>query len=84
MGLAWLGGFLKTPVPFAERGVGLVPVSAWAAEPGTVLAEKPGLTILSDRPINAETPAHLLDDDVTPTARMFVRNNGPAPAEPAL
>ncbi len=56
-----------------------MPVSAWAAEPGAVLAEKPGLTILSDRPINAETPAHLLDDAITPTSRLFVRNNGLAP-----
>lgn len=82
LSLAWFGGFLKAPIPFAEHApAGLVPVSASAAEPGTVLADKPGLTILSDRPINAETPAHLLDDHVTPTARMFVRNNGLPPVE---
>ena len=40
---------------------------------------KPGLRVLSDRPLNAETPAHLLDDPVTPAARMFVRNNGIPP-----
>ncbi|MEO0479292.1 MAG: sulfite oxidase [Planctomycetota bacterium] len=37
---------------------------------------KDGLRVLNDRPINAETPAHLLDDEVTPSNRMFVRNNG--------
>lgn len=40
---------------------------------------KPGLRILSERPLNAETPAHLLDDAVTPASRMFVRNNGVPP-----
>lgn len=40
----------------------------------------PRLSILNDRPINAETPAHLLDDDITPAARFFVRNNGLPPA----
>ncbi len=40
---------------------------------------KPGLRILNKRPLNAETPAHLLDDDVTPTRHFFVRNNGLLP-----
>ena len=40
---------------------------------------KPDLRILTERPLNAETPAHLLDDAVTPTSRMFVRNNGIPP-----
>ena len=40
-----------------------------------------GLTLLNDRPINAETPAHLLDDAITPTARHFIRNNGLPPED---
>lgn len=40
---------------------------------------KNGLTILNDRPVNAETSAHLLDDAITPTERHFVRNNGIPP-----
>ena len=39
------------------------------------LPGKDGLTVLNDRPINAETPAHLLDDAITPTNRHFIRNN---------
>jgi DMSO/TMAO reductase YedYZ molybdopterin-dependent catalytic subunit len=35
--------------------------------------------MLGDSPLVAETPAHLLDDEVTPTARMFIRNNGRMP-----
>ena len=36
--------------------------------------------ILLDTPeLNAETPAHLLDDDITPIARLFARNTGAMP-----
>lgn len=42
---------------------------------------KDGLTVLNDRPVNAETPAHLLDDAVTPTSRHFIRNNGLEPVD---
>ncbi|MGE0621032.1 MAG: sulfite oxidase [Pseudomonadales bacterium] len=37
------------------------------------------LRVLNDRPLNAETPAHLLDDPITPAGRLFVRNNGLLP-----
>ena len=38
-----------------------------------------GLTILNDRPVNAETPPHLLNDKITPNDKLFVRNNGIPP-----
>ncbi|QTN39074.1 molybdopterin-dependent oxidoreductase [Cryomorphaceae bacterium] len=38
------------------------------------------LKVLNDKPWNIETPAHLLDDRVTPADKMFVRNNGLLPA----
>lgn len=44
-----------------------------------LMSGKDGLILLNDRPINAETPAHLLDDDVTPYEHFFVRNNGLVP-----
>src|SRR5262245_44008555 len=37
------------------------------------------LRVLSDRPLNAETPVDLLDEEVTPTHRIYVRNNGIVP-----
>lgn len=37
------------------------------------------MMLLNDRPLNIETPPHLLDDDVTPFGKMFVRNNGNLP-----
>ena len=47
--------------------------------PAPIVPGKPDLRILSERPLNAETPAHLLDDAVTRVSRMFVRNNGIPP-----
>ena len=76
-GLAAAGGYLGMAIPFyANMPLELVP-AAFAAE--DLLAGKDGLTLLNDRPINAETPPHLLDDAITPTARHFIRNNGLPP-----
>lgn len=41
----------------------------------------PEMIVHNDRPWNIETPAHLLDDPITPTDKMFVRNNGLIPTE---
>ena len=38
-----------------------------------------GMLLLNDRPLNMETPMHLLDDEITPVDKMFVRNNGLIP-----
>ena len=38
------------------------------------------MRVLNDRPINAETPAHLLDPEITPGELFFVRNNGLPPS----
>lgn len=57
---------------------GLIPVAL--AEEANGLSGKDGLKVINDRPISAETPAHLLDDHVTPASRLFVRNNGIPPA----
>ena len=58
---------------------GLAPIALTHAAQATIIPQKPGLVVLNDRPLNAETPAHLLDDAITPAARMFVRNNGIPP-----
>ena len=41
----------------------------------------PEMTVLNDRPINAEAPPHLLDEPLTSGDRFFVRNNGIPPAK---
>ncbi|GLQ06999.1 sulfite oxidase [Sneathiella chinensis] len=79
-GLAALGGLLGASIPFHRNfPSGLIPV-ALADEAGP-LAGKDGLTLLNDRPVNAETPPHLLDDAITPTNRHFIRNNGIPPEQ---
>lgn len=78
-GLATLAAALGGPIPFARNlAPGLFP-DALAQTVADLLPDKRGLRILSDRPIVAETPVTLLDDEVTPTARHFVRNNGHLP-----
>ena len=37
------------------------------------------LVVLGDKPLVAETPEQLLDDDTTPTSKFFIRNNGQIP-----
>lgn len=39
------------------------------------------MTLLNDRPINMEAPAHLLNDALTPNEYFFVRNNGLPPTD---
>jgi len=76
-GLATMGAMVGMTIPFHRNMPhGLIP-AAFAQD--DVLQGKDGLTLLSDRPVNAETPAHLLDDAITPTNRHFIRNNGLLP-----
>ena len=44
-----------------------------------VATGKPELRILPTVELNAETPAHLLGDDITPVSRLFARNTGDVP-----
>ncbi len=74
-------GFLRLaglPVVFATRippGLRLLGLPDTATLPG----KDARLIILNDRPVNAETPPHLLDQEVTGADRLFVRNNGVVP-----
>ncbi|MEM6615107.1 MAG: sulfite oxidase [Pseudomonadota bacterium] len=78
-GLATVTAMVGMNVPFGGNlPQGFVP-AAMASD--DLLSGKDGLTLLNDRPLNAETPAHLLDDAITPTARHFIRNNGNPPED---
>ncbi|KAF0170827.1 MAG: Sulfite oxidase [Limisphaerales bacterium] len=81
--LATLAAALGGPIPFARNlAPGLFP-DVLAQSVADLLPDKRGLRILGDRPIVAETPVTLLDDDITPTERHFVRNNGHPPERAA-
>ncbi|NNG03062.1 MAG: molybdopterin-dependent oxidoreductase, partial [Inquilinus sp.] len=79
-GLAAIGAAVGATIPF-HRGMpaGLIPAALAQTTETFAFEGKNGLTLLNDRPLNAETPAHLLDDAVTPNSRHFVRNNGLVP-----
>ena len=48
-------------------------------ERSLVAQQKPDLVLFETPEINAETPAHLLDSDITPLPGLFVRNTGQLP-----
>ena len=92
-GLAAMAVGVGGAIPFAdEMPAGLIPVAmAQSAPPPSPPESAPktlefpgkekGLTVLGDRPLVAETPEHLLDDDTTPIGKFFIRNNGQIPAD---
>jgi DMSO/TMAO reductase YedYZ molybdopterin-dependent catalytic subunit len=67
---------------FAEHfPVGMIPAGlANSNEAFSLPGKHPGLIVLNDKPVNAETPPELLDDALTPNELFFVRNNGLPPA----
>ena len=84
-GLLTLGAALGSAIPFARfMPAGLIPAAFAADNAPAEIPGKEGLVILNDRPLNAETPAHLLDDSVTPNRYMFIRNNGLVPEDISL
>jgi sulfite oxidase len=79
-GLSHMCGLLGAAIVYHRfMPSGLIPAAlAESAEPFEIEG-KSGLTVLNDRPLNAETPPHLLNDNVTPIERLFIRNNGIPP-----
>jgi DMSO/TMAO reductase YedYZ molybdopterin-dependent catalytic subunit len=77
-------GVLRGGVLSALGAVLGVPV-ALAQGKGPQMFDYPGkdkgLVVLGDKPLVAETPEYLLDEDTTSTGRFFVRNNGGVPDE---
>ncbi len=81
-GLFAMMAYLGSSIPFHDlMPSGLIPAPlAFASEP-FVIEGKSGLVVLNDRPLNAETLPHYLDDEITPADRLFVRNNGIPPKD---
>lgn len=67
-------------IPFgANMPAGLIPAALANSDVPFKIEGKDGLIYLNDRPVNAEAPAHILDDEFTPAKHFFVRNNGIPP-----
>jgi DMSO/TMAO reductase YedYZ molybdopterin-dependent catalytic subunit len=79
-GYAAMTAALGATIPYGRfMPAGLIPVALADASEPLEIPGKDGLIVLGDKPLNAETPAWLLDDDITPASRLFVRNNGIPP-----
>lgn len=80
--LASVGMLLGGHIVFAKNmPLGHLPIGLVEGEGDIIIphGKNQTLTILNDKPWNVETPAHLLDDDVTDLSNMFIRNNGLLP-----
>lgn len=63
----------------ARMPSGYVPIVLEQSNPSVPFGKNQDMVVLGDRPWNIEAQAHLLDDAITPDAKMFVRNNGHEP-----
>jgi DMSO/TMAO reductase YedYZ molybdopterin-dependent catalytic subunit len=91
-GLAAVGAAVGGTIPFSQNMPGGLFPAAFAQTPaapakkGPIYLNFPGkndkLVVIGERPLVAETPEHLLDDDTTPIDKFYIRNNGQIP-EPA-
>jgi DMSO/TMAO reductase YedYZ molybdopterin-dependent catalytic subunit len=60
---------------------GYTPLALQDPDPFELFGLDSSMVVLNNRPWNIEAQAHLLDDPVTPTSKMFIRNNGLIPKE---
>lgn len=80
-GLAAMSMAIGGKMVFADHfPAGVIPAALDRPQGDFVIPGKhPELVVLNDKPWNVETPAHLLDDEITPADRFFIRNNGLVP-----
>lgn len=79
--LSAVGMVASLPVVFARNlPINFQPIG-FTKDDEVLPGKHPDLTILNNRPWNVEAPAHLLNDDVTPADKFFIRNNGIPPTE---
>jgi DMSO/TMAO reductase YedYZ molybdopterin-dependent catalytic subunit len=75
-----MAAIVGSNIPFANNMPGgLIPALLANSDKPFSVEGKDGLIYLNDRPINAETPPHLLNDEFTPDKHFFIRNNGTPP-----
>ncbi|MDO8874535.1 MAG: sulfite oxidase, partial [Pseudolabrys sp.] len=80
------GGLIPAAMAQGSPSAAPPPIPATPAAPkGPIHLKFPGksdkLVVIGERPLVAETPEHLLDDDTTPYEKFFIRNNGQIPEE---
>ena len=91
-GLAATAAIIGGTLPLPGNGGGIPQAHAQAAPAAAPAAAKgpqhlkfpgknEGLVVLGEKPLVAETPESLLDDDTTPIEKFYIRNNGQIPDE---
>ena len=60
---------------------GYVPLALQEPDPFKLFDLDSSMVVLNNRPWNIEAQAHLLDDNITPNSKMFIRNNGLIPKD---
>jgi DMSO/TMAO reductase YedYZ molybdopterin-dependent catalytic subunit len=81
----FLGGLMQAalmPSAMAQDRSGAPAAEAKGPQHLSFPGKSDKLVVLGERPLVAETPEHLLNDDTTPIDKFFVRNNGMIPDEP--
>ena len=72
-----MAAIVGSNIPFAQNMPGgLIPAALANSDIPFSLPGNEGLIYLNDRPINAETPPHLLNDEFTPDKHFFVMDAG--------
>lgn len=80
--LTGMTAMLGAEIVFANKlPKNLLPVMFEGNTEDILPGKHPDLIILNNKPWNVETPPNLLDDEVTPGDKMFIRNNGIPPVD---
>nr|WP_121626977.1 sulfite oxidase [Poseidonibacter antarcticus] len=78
--MAMMAAIVGSNIPFGSNmPSGLIPAALANSDVPFKIQGKDGLVYLNDRPVNAEAPPHILDDEFTPAEHFFIRNNGVPP-----
>lgn len=80
-----LGSFsalLGTEIVYGAKMLeGYTPLALQEPDPFKLFNKHKDMIVLNDKPWNIESRAHLLDDKITPSSAMFIRNNGRLPED---
>lgn len=80
--LASITGLVGTEIVYGLKiPRGYVPLALQDPDPFKLFNKDKDMVVLNDKPWNMEAQAHLLNDKVTPSSKMFLRNNGLIPEE---
>jgi len=78
--LSSIASLIGVPIIFgAKMPENYLPVALQEADPYKLFGLNQEMVVLNDRPWNIEAKAHLLDEKITSSENMFIRNNGVIP-----